>query len=316
MMILPKFEYKSARTVAEAIDLYGRFDGKAQYLAGGTDLVPLLKLRLAQPAVVIDLKNIEELKVVSQQGGALVIGANVTLFDLKNHAAVHEYFPALHESLDATSCETLQMRGTIGGNLLQDTRCLFFNKSLEWRTARGFCYKMGGETCNVVPRAQACFANYCSDNAPAFLTLSARVKLVGPRGERFLDLEKIYTEKGRGNLLVEPGEVLTQIHVPLKKTRGVYEKLRVRDSMDYPLVGVAVSLKGSSLKASVAGIGKIPRVYTIKKVDDGNIGELATQAQGDAKPVQNASLSAAYRKKMVGVLLKKAIKRTLKEANA
>ncbi len=151
-MILPKFEYKKAQSVAEAIALYKEQTGKAQYLAGGTDLIPLVKLRLSTPKAVIDLKGIEELKAISRRDGWLAIGANVTLFDLKNDPLIKKYFPALYESLDATSCETLQMRGTIGGNILQDTRCLQYNQSLEWRTARGFCFKMGGKACNVVPK--------------------------------------------------------------------------------------------------------------------------------------------------------------------
>lgn len=312
-MILPKFEYKKVRSVTEAIDLYGRFDGKARYLAGGTDLVPLLKLRLFLPAAVIDLKYVEELKVITQKDGMLVIGANTSLFNLKNNPMVREYFPALSESLEATSCETLQMRGTIGGNILQDTRCLLYNKSLEWRTARGFCYKMGGETCNVVPRAQACYANYCSDNTPSLMTLSARVKLVGPKGERAIEIGKLFSDQGRGNLRLEPGEVLTEIHVPMKKTKGAYEKLRVRDSMDYPLVGVAVSIRGSSVHACVGGIGKVPLLYNLKKSGDGAIDDMANRAQGEARPVQNTALSPSYRKKMVTVLLKRAIKRAQKE---
>ena len=153
-MILPKFEYKKTQSIAGAIDLYSEYEGKARYLAGGTDLIPLVKLRLATPAAIIDLKGIAELCTISRRDNWFIVGANATLFKLKNDPLVKEYFPALYESLDATSCETLQMRGTIGGNILQGTRCLLYNQSLEWRTSRGFCFKMGGETCNVIPDAR------------------------------------------------------------------------------------------------------------------------------------------------------------------
>lgn len=308
-MILPKFEYKKAQSIAEAIDLYTRFDGQARYLAGGTDLIPLLKQRLSTPAALIDLKPIQELKTLSRGGRWLVIGANVALFDLKNDPLVREYFPALAESLEATACETLQMRGTLGGNILQDTRCLLYNKSLAWRTARGFCWKMGGQACNVVPKAQACFSNYCSDNAPALITLSAQVTLAGPGGERKVKLEKIFSGDGRKPLALEPGEILTQIRIPLEKTKGTYEKLRVRDSMDYPLAGVAVSMKGSSARVCVGGVGLSPCVYTLKNFDESSVQETAAQAVADAKPVLNATLPPVYRKKMVGVLVKRAIKK-------
>ena len=313
-MILPKFEYKRARSLAEAVDLYNHFKGQALYLAGGTDLIPLLKLRLFKPAAVIDLKPVGELNTLSRDKRWLAVGANVALFQLKQDPTVQEYFPALAQALEATSCETLQMRGTLGGNILQNTRCLQFNKSLEWRTARGFCWKMGGPACNVVPKARDCFANYSSDNAPALLSLSAQIKLAGPGGERTIKLEKLFSGDGRRPLALKPGEILTQILLPLEKTQGTYEKLRVRDSMDYPLVGVAVSVKGSSTRVCVGGVGPAPRVYQLNKLDEASIKDGAGQAVADAKPVLNAVLSPAYRKKMVGVLFKRAIKKVQRGA--
>ncbi|MBN2124430.1 MAG: FAD binding domain-containing protein [Deltaproteobacteria bacterium] len=315
-MILPKFEYKKAQSITGAIALYRDLKGEARYLAGGTDLVPRMKLRLLATAAVIDLKGISELSAISRRDGWFVIGANVTLFDLKNHPVVKEYFPALYESLDTTSCETLQMRGTIGGNILQDTRCLLYNKSLEWRTARGFCFKMGGETCNVVPKAKACFSNYCSDNAPSLISLSAQVTFVGPKGERTAKLEKIFSGNGRRPFLLEDGEILKEIRIPMKKTRGAYEKLRVRNSIDYPLVGVAVSVKGSGMRVCVGGVGLAPRLYLLKNTGESSVKDVAQKAYTDAKPVENATLSSAYRKKMVATLLKRAVRRVLQEGKS
>lgn len=314
MMVLPKFEYKKAQSVAEAVTLYKQQKGKARYLAGGTDLIPLIKHKLSTPRAVIDLKGISELKRIDQRAGWLAVGANVTLFDLKNDPATGKYFPALYESLDATSCETLQMRGTIGGNILQDTRCLEYNQSLEWRTARGFCLRMGGSECNVVKGARTCFANYCSDNAPALITLSAEVMLVGPEGERRIKLGNLFTGDGIKPFALEAGEILTQILIPMKKTKGAYEKLRVRDSIDYPLVGVAVSVAGAKAKVCVGGVGLAPQMYDLKNAGDAAaVKEVADKASADARPVANATLTPAYRKKMVGVLLKRAVKRVFAE---
>ena len=312
-MILPKCEYRKAENIGKAIAFYESYNGQVRYLAGGTDLIPLVKLRLSTPMAIIDLKGIEGLKAISHQGGWLVIGANVTLFELKNNNTVREYFPALYESLDATSCETLQMRGTIGGNILQDTRCLLYNKSLEWRTARGFCFKMGGETCNVVPNARACFSNYCSDNALSLMALSASVKLAGPQGEREMKLEKIFSGDGRTPFTLMPGEILTEILIPMKRSKGAYEKLRVRDSMDYPLLGVSVSVKGNTGRVCIGGIGPIPLVYNLKNINDSTFKDVAEKAYSSTRPVSNTTLSPVYRKKMVSVIIQRAIKRVLKE---
>lgn len=312
-MMLPTFDYKKGEDVAGAIALYEKSKGRARYLAGGTDLIPLAKLRLATPGVIIDLKGVKPLRAVSRKGKSLIIGANATLFELKNHDVVKDYFPALCESLDATSCETLQMRGTIGGNILQNTRCLFYNKSPEWRTARGFCYKMGGKTCNVVPNAAACFSNYCSDNALSLLSLSASVKLVGPEGKRKIKLEKLFTNDGRDPFTLRPGEILTEIHVPLNQSTGAYEKLRVRNAIDYPLLGVAVSLKDGKGRVCVGGIDPAPRAYDLKDLSGGAVKEVAKQARQEARPVSNTTLSPGYRKKMVQVLIERAVKRAMKE---
>lgn len=312
-MILPKFDYKKGEDIAAAIALYEGSKGRARYLAGGTDLIPLVKLRLSTPGAVIDLKGIEQLKAVSRKGSSLIIGANVTLFELKTHDLVRDYFPALYESLDATSCETLQMRGTIGGNILQNTRCLLYNKSLDWRTARGFCYKMGGETCNVVPKAAECFSNYCSDNALSLLSLSASAKLAGPEGERKIKLEKLFSGNGRDPFTLKPGEILTEIRIPLKPSTGAYEKLRVRNAIDYPLLGVAVSIMDGKRRVCVGGIGPAPKVYDLKDLSTGALKEVAKQARQEARPVSNTTLSPGYRKKMTQVLTERAVKRAMKE---
>ncbi|HOP85457.1 MAG TPA: FAD binding domain-containing protein [Syntrophorhabdaceae bacterium] len=308
-MILPKFDYKKARTIEEALELYNKHDGNAFYLAGGTDLVPLIKLRLLQPKVIIDLKGIDGLKDIKKMNNSLVVGPNITLFELKQNPFIKDYFPCLFESLEATSCETLQMRGTIGGNILQNTRCLQYNKSLEWRTARGFCLKMGGKVCNVVPNSKSCFSNYCGDNAPSLMTIDAKAKLVSAKGERTVRLEKLFSEDGRSPFTIKPGEILKEIIIPLKKTKGAYEKLTVRGSIDYPLVGVAVTVKKDAAVVAVTGIGPSPHLYEIKEINEKSINEVADWAYEDARPVLNAVLTPLYRKKMVPVLIKRAFKR-------
>lgn len=314
-MILPKFAYTKPKSIKEAIEVYKRYNGNACFFAGGTDLMPLAKQRLVSPDAVIDIKDIEELKIIENKDGWLTIGSNVTLYDLKNYPTTKEFFKGLYESLDETSCETLQMRGTIGGNILQNTRCLFYNKSIEWRTARGFCFKMGGTICNAVPKGNVCFSNYCSDNAVSLITLSAEIQLVGLNAERRIALEKVFSGNGIKPFATEPGEILTRIYIPLEKNTGAYEKLRVRGSIDYPLISAAVALKNNGGRVSVGGIGPAPLLYNINSTDKDSIEEIAQKAYGDAKTVANTVLTPAYRKRMVSVLIKRVIKRALQEGN-
>lgn len=314
-MILPKFTYAKPKSIDESIELYKRYDGRVCYLAGGTDVIPLAKQRLVAPDVVIDLKNIEELKTIEKNDNWLTIGANVTLFDLKKYPLTREFFKGLYESLDETSCETLQMRGTIGGNILQNTRCLFYNKSIEWRTARGFCFKMGGTLCNAVPNGNVCFSNYCSDNALSLITLSTELEFVGLKGKRRVAIENIFSGNGVKPFNLEPGEILTRICIPLEKNRGAYEKLRVRGSIDYPLISVAVALKGDGGKVSIGGVGPAPLSYHLNNTEEGSIEELAQTAYSDVKTVANTVLTPSYRKRMARVLVRRVIKRALQEGN-
>jgi len=315
-MILPRLLYKKAKNLDGAIQLFKKSDGNAFYLAGGTDIVPQLKLKLHNINVLIDLKAIKELKGIATDREWFTIGANTTLFEIKNYPLVKEYFPALFQSLEATSCETLQMRGTIAGNILQNTRCLFYNKSLEWRKAKGFCFKMGGETCNVVPNTQACFANYCSDNAPSLLSLSAEISLVGINGERRIKLEEIFSGNSKTPFTILQGEILTAIHIPLRKTKGAYEKLRVRDSIDYPLVSAAFTLENGKGILSIGAIGARPFLYSLENMNENAVRDVMDRIYNDSKHVANTILPASYRKKMARVLAKRVITNVLREARS
>jgi 4-hydroxybenzoyl-CoA reductase subunit beta len=313
-MIASKFEFRSPKDVEEAVRLYREFQGEAVYLSGGTDLVPRMKLGLEKPKAVIDLKRIVPLTTVADQGDWIRIGSLARIFDLKQNNLVRDYFPALEASLEATSCESLQMRGTIGGNLLQNSRCLFYNQSEFWRRSKGFCLKMGGESCNAVPGAKKCFANYCSDNAPALCTLSAEIELSGPDEVRRFNLEALYTNKADKPFDLQPGEILTAVLVPKKKSIGGYEKLRVRGAIDYPLLGVAFSFADGTGNLAVGAVGPKPYVVEMKQPSHDAIGEAVKAILKQVRPVGNTVLDPGYRKRMIPVLAGRLVNKVMEGA--
>jgi len=312
-MILPEFEYKRPKTIKKALQLYQAHGDNAAYLSGGTDLVPRIKQGLVKPSFVIDLKNITGLDKIELSRSWLKVGANVTLYELKNNPFVKDALPALADSLEATACETLQMRGTIGGNVLQNTRCLFYNKSGEWRKAKGYCLKMGGQVCNAVKGAKMCFANYASDNAPALISLHAEVRLVGMDGERQIPLEAIFSGKSGRPFTLQPGEILTHFMIPANKTKGSYLKIRVRDSIDYPLVGAAASLVNGKGCVVIGAIGGKPLRFDFNENEAGWVDRVAQESSDGVAPVANTVLSPAYRKKMAGVLVKRVARKLAEE---
>jgi len=304
-MKLPKFLYFRPKTIEKALATFTAYDGKAVYLAGGTDLIPCMKLGLKKPTAVIDLKGIEELKNVRFEGDKILIGSLVTLFELSKTPMIKEKFPALFEALVSTSCETLQMRGTIGGNILQDTRCLFYNQSEFWRKAKGPCVKTGGERCHVIG-ASECFSNYMSDITPALITLGASLKLVGIEGERDILLKDIFTENGASPLSLKPGEILYQISIPNEPMKGGYEKLRLRGSIDYPLLGIALSGSIEKVRIAVGGIGPAPKIW------EGKLEEVPLSTQKlsqETKAIANTIMDPLYRKHMIPVLSQRLAKR-------
>jgi len=313
-VISSKLEYKRPENIDEAIQFYIQFKDSAAYLSGGTDLVPRLKLGLEKPKAIIDLKSIESLNSVEDQTDWVRIGGLVRLFDLKQNDLIRDLFPALAASLEATSCETLQMRGTIGGNLLQDCRCLFYNQSEFWRKSKGLCLKMGGDKCNAVPGAKICFANYCSDNAISLFSLSAQLELVGVDGPRRVPIEELYTNKSDKPFNIKPGEILTSIFIPKTKTMGHYEKLRVRGAIDYPLLGLAFSVANGTGKLAVGAIGAKPNVVEVEKPFAEKVDEVANGISRQVRPVNNTVLDADYRRRMIPVLAKRVVSKAMEGA--
>jgi 4-hydroxybenzoyl-CoA reductase subunit beta len=306
--------YRKVSSIDQALALYKQCGGEAHYLSGGTDLVPRVKLRLTKPEVLIDLKGIRALETVEDEGDRISIGALARIADLKKNPSVQGYFPAFRASLEATSCESLQMRGTIGGNLLQNSRCIFYNQSEFWRKSKGFCLKMGGETCNAVPGATTCLANYCSDNASALLTLSAEIRLAGPKGQRQIRLADLYSGKSTRPFLLNAGEILTHILIPKTRTAGGYEKLRLRGSIDYPLLGVALSCVNGTSRFAVGAVGPRPYVFEVDSLEDRRIHEMVKGAREAARPAPNTVLDSAYRRDMIAVLVQRLAQRATEEA--
>lgn len=306
-MMLPKFSYCSPETLREAFDAFQEARQDSVYMSGGTDLVPRLKLRLEKPSLVIDIKRIANLKGVEEDADTLKIGAMESIFDLKNNPLIKKHCPALQASLESTSCDTLQIKGTIGGNLLQNTRCLFYNQSEFWRKSRGLCLKMGGESCNAVPGAKKCFANYCSDNAAALCTVNAKVKLEGIAGERVVPLPKIFSNNAAKPFRLEPGEILTEIIVPKQKSRGGYDKLRLRGSIDYPLLGIAFSIVDGAGTLAISASGPSPKVFELKNLSEAALEQVVQKAVQETYLAANTVLNPDYRKRMIGVLSKRLI---------
>ncbi len=245
-MSLPTFSVARPRRLEQALDLLAVHGPQAMLVAGGTDVIPNLRQKLFAPRVLIDLKGVRELAGFGfDTYGGLRIGALVTLSAIADSPLVAEHYPVLAQAAASVASPPLRNMGTLGGNLCLETRCLWYNQSYFWRQSCGFCLKKDGTVCHVAPGGQRCWAVWSGDTAAALLTLDAEIEIASPHGARRLPLAQFYKQDGMDRINLAPSEILTAVFVPARTAgyRGSYQKFRIRNSIDYPLAGVAVVMK-------------------------------------------------------------------------
>ena len=337
-MSLPQFKLLRPRTLEEAVSLLAKHndrvaagDSPAQdkedcsqlrIVAGGTDLIPSMRQKLFEPEYVLDIRHIAELKGIrEQQGSGVEIGALTSLSTIEHSDLLRRRYPVLTEAAATVASPLLRNMGTIGGNICLDTRCLWYNQSLTWRKGCGFCIKKDGDLCHVAPGGNKCWAAFSGDTPPALLCLNAEVEIASASGLRRLPLRDFYTGDGVTYRKLQPNELLTRVFLPESSAdyRGVYRKLRVRGSIDYPLAGVAVAMKrsnGNVADAQVAITAVNPAPVLVKGIREllagRTIDEALAQAAGDlaaktAKPLTTSALTPEYRREMIRVFAKRAV---------
>ena len=321
-MSLPQFKLLRPRTVEQAVEYLAKHSGNIRVLAGGTDLIPSMRQKLFEPQYVLHLGQIASLKGMRSNARAEVeIGALTTLTEIEHSKFLREHYPVLTEAAGTVASPVLRNMGTLGGNICLDTRCLWYNQSLTWRKACGFCIKKDGDLCHVAPGGTKCWAAFSGDTPPALLCLNAEAEIAGPSGSRRIPLREFYTGAGDNYRKLQPDEILTRVFLPESSAdyKGVYRKLRVRGSIDYPLAGVAVVLKRSDGHITNARIGITavnPAPLLVKGATEALAGkavdEALAQLVGDlaaktAKPLTTSALTPEYRREMIRVFTKRAV---------
>jgi carbon-monoxide dehydrogenase medium subunit len=283
---LPKFNYLAPTTLDEALSLLSEYRGRAKVIAGGTDLVPKLKRReIRAPEHVIDLKGIPGLDEIKFDASGLTLGALVTIGMVESSAKIQQRLGILAQAAQSMASPQVRNRGTIAGNI-----------------------------CNAVPSA---------DLAPPLLTLGARLKIVSGKGERTVNIEDFFT--GPGQTALDEDEILAEIQLSSipPNGKGVYLKLTPRRAMDLAIVGVAVVVIPQDgtcrdIRIALGAVAPTPirakkaeAVLKGQKLDDKLIEKAAQTAAGESRPIDDHRASAEYRRDMVEVLVKRAIKQAI-----
>ena len=283
---LPKFNYLAPTTLDEALSLLSEYRGRAKVIAGGTDLVPKLKRReIRAPEYVIDLKGIPGLDEIKFDASGLTLGAMVTIEMVESSAKIQQRLGILAQAAQSMASPQVRNRGTIAGNI-----------------------------CNAVPSA---------DSAPPLLTLGARLKIVSGKGERTVNIEDFFT--GPSQTALDEDEILAEIQLSSipPNGKGVYLKLTPRRAMDLAIVGVAVVVIPQDgicrdIRIALGAVAPTPirakkaeAILKGQKLDDKLIEKAAQTAAGQSNPIDDHRASAEYRRDMVEVLAKRAIKQAI-----
>ncbi len=280
--IIPvRFEYYEPKTIKEAVELLAKYRGEAKILAGGTDLLVAMKQRVIEPKVIINIKRIRELRFIEDRGDYLAIGATTTLREIEKNPVVKEKFPALLEAVKAMAGTQIRNMATIGGNL-----------------------------CNASPAA---------DTAPPLIVYEAKVKIIGPRGERIVPVEKFF--KWVKQTIMEPDELLTEIMIPYHppNTGSAFIKI-ARVAMDLAKVNVAVALRVDDrnvvewVRIALGSVAPTPvRAPSVEKALTGKefkletVEEAAKLVVNDISPITDIRSTAEYRREVSKVIVRDAL---------
>jgi xanthine dehydrogenase YagS FAD-binding subunit len=307
---MKSFENIDVKSVKEAVHLLEKFQQQkktAAVVGGGSEYLQLMKDHVVEPDYLVNLKTIPGLDYIKEERGAFRIGALTRLADIETHPTIQEKLLILSSAAGEAASPQIRNAGTIAGNLCQRPFCWYF------RSANFTCLRKGGQVCYTVTGdsrfhailgAGPSYIVHPSDTAPALVALGAKIKIVGPAGEKMIPLEKFFVlpsvDYKRENVL-GAGEIVTEIVVPTPKpgSKGFYHKVRERLAWDHAIVAVAtiIESRGTAVRDArvvMGGVAPIPwraakaeeflRGKTIDEANAKRAGEIALEG---AKPLKD-----------------------------
>ena len=323
------FEWTNPATVTEAVKMLSApsatdIDDAPRPIAGGQDLLTVMKDYTSRPTRLVNLKTIPGMNRITINARGLTIGALVTLSEVEEHAGIRKSYPGLAEAAHSIATPQIRNLGTVGGNLCQRPRCWYF------RLEEVNCLKKGGSECyaatgenkyNAIFGGGPSYIVHPSDLAPMLLALDATVSVTGAAGKRVIPLDKFFTMPSEGNIrrenVLKNDDIITEVFVPASSfaAQSTYLKFKERESLDFALssVAVAVRLTGRTVRDArivLGGVAPIPwrvpeaeKFLVGKKLDPEVLSEAGRIALADAKPLAKN----AYKIPLTQTLVRRAL---------
>lgn len=284
-MYLPDFDYYAPDNIAEACQLLSKFGSRAKVISGGTDLLVKMKHGVLAPEVLVSLKKLDQLKKIEYvPGKGVVIGARVTHNEIVNSEVLHNKYLSVSEAAHQMAANQVRNSGTIGGNI-----------------------------CNAVPSA---------DLPPILIALSAIVKVVGVNGERSLKLEDLFVGPNKTSLAQD--EIITEVIIPDQEMTGsTYIKFGLRRAGALAVVGVAVAVNVENnimkdVRVVLGAVAPTPmraketeNFLKGKEINDDLLAEAGRIASKECKPISDMRASEEYRRNLVEVFTKRALRKAI-----
>lgn len=284
------FEYASPTTLQEALGLLGAKWGQTDVLAGGTDLISLMKDHLHEPKRVVNIKNIKELEGISKTADGLRIGALVTIDELSKNADVGASYKALSEAAAGVPSPQIRHMGTVGGDLCQRPRCWYYRQGLgllAMKDGRSLVPEGENQYHSIFADGPAYFVS-ASSLAPALVALNARVKLVSAKGAREVAVAKFFVapkDEAAREIVLQPNEILTEILIPNTTVKTATYEVRQKEALDWPLAAASVALEmnGTAVKSARIVMGHVaPTPIDAAAAAKALVGKTVTAATAEA----------------------------------
>jgi xanthine dehydrogenase YagS FAD-binding subunit len=318
---MQSFEYASPKTLQEALSLLGSSWADANVLAGGTDLISLMKEYIHTPKRVVNIKDIPELHGIEKTPAGLRIGAAVTLSELLANADVRAQYPSLIQAAQGVHSMQIRNMGTVGGDLCQRPRCWYFRSGfglLAMKDGKSLVPNGENRYHAIFPVGPAYFVS-ASSFGPPLIALGARVKIASPSGTREVPVEKFFLAPKDANtreIDLKPNEILTEILIPAAAgVKNATYEVRQKEALDWPLAtaSVALTMKGNQVASArivMGHVGPTPvvasqaaKLLAGKAINESVAEQAAKAAVSGAKPLsQNA-----YKVQLARVAVKRAL---------
>lgn len=320
------FEFAVANSIPQAVDFLSERPDAAAIMAGGTDLLGMMKERLVEPDRLVSLGSVPGMDgVESLEDGSLRIGALAKLERLRRDPAVTSRYGLLAEAIGRIATPQIRSMATLGGNLCQRPRCWYLRgKSFDCRRKGGtLCYSIRGENeHHAILGGSGCYIVHPSDAAPALIALGATVQLTGPEGERTLPLESFYVGPSQDMLretALTPGEILASVTLPPTPgtARGAFEKFTQRGAWDFALASAAVWIDGEGgrcreARICLGGVAPVPwrakgaeEALAGSRIDEKRAARAAEAALEESRPMSGN----AYKVRLARIAVRRAILR-------